>query len=86
MLTSQVNLERKALRDVVPPNDLVLPRGTHVAVECSMMSDASNYPDPTTYDGYRFLKLRQSGDITASLVLTSPPARCVRDRETHLSG
>lgn len=54
------------------PNGLVLPRGTHVAVECSMMSDASNYPDPTTYNGYRFLKLRESGNNSASLVSISP--------------
>lgn len=67
-----VGLERKALNDVVLPNGLTLPRGTKFAVDCSMMSDPENYPDPTTYDGYRFLRLRQSGDNTAALASTSP--------------
>lgn len=39
------------------------------------MWDPAVYPDPLTYDGYRFLRLRQDGGKTASaaaLVSTSP--------------
>lgn len=71
-LTPIVNLERKALRDVVLPNGMSIPRGTNVAVDSSMMWDAAIYPDPFTYDPYRFLRLRESGLATAALASTSP--------------
>lgn len=66
-----MNLERKALKDVVLPNGTTLPRGTNVAVDSSMMWDPAIYPNPLTFDGYRFLRLRESGDATAVLVSTS---------------
>ncbi|KAG5218141.1 putative O-methylsterigmatocystin oxidoreductase [Trichophyton interdigitale] len=66
-----VNLERKALRDVVLPNGMKLPKGTNVAVDSSMMWDPKIYPNPTAYDGYRFLRLRQAGNGAAALVSTS---------------
>ncbi|KAE8376785.1 cytochrome P450 [Aspergillus bertholletiae] len=68
---SLVGLERKAMKDIILPNGITLRRGTKVAVDCSMMRDATNYPDPDHYDGYRFLKLRQSGESTAGLASTS---------------
>ncbi|EGD90499.2 hypothetical protein H112_01960 [Trichophyton rubrum D6] len=66
-----VNLERKALREVVLPNGMKLPKGTNVAVDSSMMWDPEIYPNPTAYDGYRFVRLRQAGHGTAALVSTS---------------
>lgn len=45
-----VNLERKALQDVILPNGLTIPRGTNVAVDSSMMWDPAIYPDPFSYD------------------------------------
>ncbi|KAK2868056.1 hypothetical protein FQN49_003207 [Arthroderma sp. PD_2] len=66
-----VNLERKALRDVTLPNGMKLPKGTNVAVDSSMMWDPEIYPNPNVYDGYRFLRLRKSGNGTAALVSTS---------------
>ncbi|KAI9932136.1 hypothetical protein MW887_009645 [Aspergillus wentii] len=69
---SLVNLERKALRDVVLPNGMTIPRGTNVAVDSSMMWDPTIYPNPSVYDGYRFIRLRQSGDAGAALASTSP--------------
>ncbi|KAM5495798.1 hypothetical protein McaMca56_005146 [Microsporum canis] len=66
-----VNLERKALCDVTLPNGKKLPKGTNIAVDSSMMWDPEIYPDPTVYDGYRFLRLRQSGNGAAALVSTS---------------
>ncbi|KOS44158.1 hypothetical protein ACN38_g4890 [Penicillium nordicum] len=69
---SLVNLERKALRDVILPNGLAIPRGTNVAVDSSMMWDPAIYPDPFSYDAYRFLRLRKSGNTAAALASTSP--------------
>ncbi|KAF3483805.1 cytochrome P450 [Arthroderma uncinatum] len=66
-----VNLERKALCDVTLANGMKLPKGTNLAVDSSMMWDPTIYPNPTVYDGYRFLRLRQSGNGTAALVSTS---------------
>lgn len=71
-LCAKVNLERKALRDVVLPNGMTLPRGTNIAVDSSTMWDSAVYPNPFTYDGYRFLRLRQSGNTSAALASTSP--------------
>ncbi|CAG8897194.1 unnamed protein product [Penicillium egyptiacum] len=67
-----VNLERKALRDVILPNGLTIPRGTNVAVDSSMMWDPAIYPDPFSYDACRFLRLRKSGNTAAALASTSP--------------
>lgn len=67
-----VNLERKALRDVVLPNGMTIPRGTNIAIDSSMMWDATIYPDPLTYDAYRFLRLRESGKSATALASTSP--------------
>lgn len=71
MIYDAVNLERKALREVVLPNGMKLPKGTNVAVDSSMMWDPEIYPNPTAYDGYRFVRLRQAGHGTAALVSTS---------------
>lgn len=67
-----VNLERKALRDVVLPNGMTIPRGTNIAIDSSMMWDAAIYPDPLTYDAHRFLRLRESGKSATALASTSP--------------
>lgn len=37
-----------------------------------MMWDPSIYPNSSAYNGYRFLRLRQSGDAGAALASTSP--------------
>ncbi|KAJ5375854.1 Cytochrome P450 [Penicillium concentricum] len=69
---SLVNLERKALQDIILPNGLTIPRGTNVAVDSSMMWDPAIYPDPASYNAYRFLRLRKSGNSAAALASTSP--------------
>lgn len=71
-LSHTANLERKAMRDIVLPNGMTIPRGTNVAVDSSMMWDPAIYHNPSTYDGYRFLRLRQSGNAWAALASTSP--------------
>jgi cytochrome P450 len=69
------NFERKALKDVIMPNGMKLSRGTNIAVDTSAMWDQSIYSNPETYDGFRFLKLRQEGgkrSSTAALASSSP--------------
>lgn len=70
---SLVNLERKALRDIVMPNGAKLPRGTNIAVDTANMWNPDIFENPETYDGYRFFKIRQSGGPKAtSSQLVSP--------------
>ncbi|KAJ5511748.1 Cytochrome P450 [Penicillium expansum] len=45
---SLVNLERKALRDVVLPNGMTISRGTNIAVDSSMMWDPAVYTNPSS--------------------------------------
>lgn len=51
---------------------MTIPRGTNLAVDSSLMWDPAIYPDPLVYDGYRFLRLRESGNTWAALAATSP--------------
>jgi cytochrome P450 len=51
---------------------MTIPRGTNIAVDSSMMWDPAIYPDPSIYDGYRFLRLRESGNTGAALASSSP--------------
>ncbi|KAE8150967.1 cytochrome P450 [Aspergillus avenaceus] len=60
-----VGLERKAVKPLVLPNGVTLPKGSKIGVECSMMWDERSY------DAYRFLRQCQSGD-PAALASTSP--------------
>ncbi|KAJ5949225.1 hypothetical protein N7454_000809 [Penicillium verhagenii] len=69
---SLVNLERKALQDVVLPNGMTISRGTKICVDSSMMWDSAVYTNPSSYDGYRFFRLRESGHSATSLASTSP--------------
>ncbi|KAF2623086.1 cytochrome P450 [Macroventuria anomochaeta] len=71
---SLVNLERKALEDIVMPNGTILPKGTNIAMDTSVMWDPTVYLDPETYDGYRFYNNRHGGGPRArdaQLVSTS---------------
>ncbi|KGO44761.1 Cytochrome P450 [Penicillium expansum] len=69
---SLVNLERKALRYVVLPNGMTISRGTNVAVDSSMMWDPAVYTNPSSYDAYRFLRQRQTGNTGAALASSTP--------------
>ncbi|KAF3005593.1 hypothetical protein E8E13_000305 [Curvularia kusanoi] len=71
---SEVNLERKVVRTTTLPNGQILPAGTNISVHTASFLDPSIYPNPTVFDGARFLKLRQAGgkwESAASAVSTS---------------
>lgn len=59
-LAPPVGLERKALRDTFLPDGTVIPAGTHIAVDSSLMWDANVHASPEKFDGRRFLTLRES--------------------------
>ena len=60
------------MQDVILPNGLTIPRGTNVAIDASMMWDPATYLDPFSYDPYRFLRLRKSGNSAAALASPGP--------------
>ncbi|KAF2146172.1 uncharacterized protein K452DRAFT_348777 [Aplosporella prunicola CBS 121167] len=67
------NLERRTLRDITLPDGTKVSRGTNVSVDSSRMWDPAVYGDTANrFDGFRFLRLRQEGLTTASMVSSSP--------------
>ncbi|BCR91798.1 uncharacterized protein ACHE_70641A [Aspergillus chevalieri] len=60
------------MRDIVLPNGMTISRGTNIAVDSPMMWDPTVYLNHSAYDGYRFLRLRQSGNAGAALASISP--------------
>jgi cytochrome P450 len=59
---------RLVLRPFTFSNGVTIPAGTHIAVPGSAAHrDEAIYHDPDTFDGFRFVKLRESeGDTTTS--------------------
>ncbi|KAF6820438.1 cytochrome P450 [Colletotrichum sojae] len=73
---SIISMGRTTKRDVFLKDGTVLPKGNIIATSCRLMWDPMRYKDPMTFDGYRFLRQRESDDPskkhTATLVATSP--------------
>lgn len=63
-----------ALTDVVLNDGKVIPRGSLVAVSAHEMWEPRNYTDPSSFDGYRFVKRQQNPDLarTSQFVSWSP--------------
>ncbi|KAF3042928.1 hypothetical protein E8E12_007216 [Didymella heteroderae] len=71
---SEVNLERKVVRNTTLPNGQHLRGGTNISVSTSRFFDPEVYERPTDFDGTRFLKLRKQGgkwENSASVVSTN---------------
>ncbi|GJC91333.1 cytochrome P450 monooxygenase [Colletotrichum higginsianum] len=72
---ASVALGRRVMEDGVRLSDgSMLPRTTGVAVSSAKMWDPEIYPRPETFDGYRFLRMRESGnnEHVAQLASVSP--------------
>ncbi|KAK6206958.1 cytochrome P450 [Colletotrichum tabaci] len=72
---ASVALGRQVMEDGVSLSDgSMLPRTTGVAVSSAKMWDPEIYPRPETFDGYRFLRMRESGnnEHVAQLASVSP--------------
>ncbi|TDZ53008.1 Cytochrome P450 monooygenase 1 [Colletotrichum trifolii] len=70
-----VALGRRVMEDNVKLSDgSLLPRTTGVAVSSAKMWDPEIYPDPDSFDGYRFLRMREGGnnEHIAQLASVSP--------------
>jgi cytochrome P450 len=67
-------MRRVALGDVQISDGTRIRKGEILAVDAGNMWDPAVYENPNKWDGYRFLKLRESaeGQHTAQLVSTSP--------------
>ncbi|KAF6792039.1 cytochrome p450 [Colletotrichum sojae] len=71
---SRVGLGRLVLEDVKLSDGTFLPKGAGIAVNAKRMWDPEIYENPETFDGYRFLRMRESGkaEQAGQLVSTSP--------------
>ncbi|KAK1674683.1 cytochrome P450 [Colletotrichum godetiae] len=66
---------RQAIADVTLSDGTKIPKGSSVAVSGERMRDPVFYENPNEFDGYRFLRMRESGkpgqEAAAQLVTTS---------------
>jgi len=65
-------MRRLVTEDVQLSDGTLLPKGTTTLVSGESMWDPSVYPDPETFDPYRFLKLRETPGHETSAQLVSP--------------
>jgi cytochrome P450 len=55
-----MTFNRKVKKNITLHDGTLLPKGTHLAVASAEIAhDGSNFPDPDTFDPWRFYKLRQ---------------------------
>ncbi|KAF2740990.1 cytochrome P450 [Polyplosphaeria fusca] len=63
---SFTSMRRKVLRPFTLSNNQYIPAGVTIEVPAhAVYQDATHYPDSTTFDGFRFWKLRQAGEGAA---------------------
>ncbi|TDZ32382.1 Cytochrome P450 monooygenase 1 [Colletotrichum spinosum] len=70
-----VGLGRRVMDEVRLKDGTILPKESGIAVSAEKMWDPEVYENPRTYDGYRFLRMREAseqGEKTAQLVSTTP--------------
>lgn len=72
--SANLQMRRFALKDVTLEGNVKIKKGERLQVDMSPMWDPSNFPNPDTYDMYRFLRIREdpSGANKAQLVTTMP--------------
>ena len=71
---SPVSMRRVAEENIQLHDGTQIPRGASIMVSQDQLWDNSMYPNSETFDGYRFLKMRQvpGHESSAQLVATSP--------------
>lgn len=65
-------MRRLAVEDIELSDKTFLPKGELIVVACDKMWDPNTYPNPNTFDPYRFLKLRETPGHETSAQLVSP--------------
>jgi cytochrome P450 len=63
---------RYAFEQIHLADGTIIPKGSTVFIANVAMRDAKFYPNPDTFDPYRFLRSREAGDSSAYLVSPSP--------------
>ncbi|KAF9887787.1 hypothetical protein FE257_009593 [Aspergillus nanangensis] len=69
---SVATMRRFAEADISLSDGKIIPKGTFIFVANNQMWDPEVYADPTTFDPYRFLKLRETPGHATSAQLVSP--------------
>jgi cytochrome P450 len=66
-------MNRFTLRKIVLSDGTVLPKGANIVVSTHTLEDDNVYPNAATYDGYRFLKMRQQpgNELKHQFVMTT---------------
>lgn len=65
-------MKRLAEEDIKLSDGTIIPKGETIFVSGNRMWDPTVYPDPMTFDPYRFLKLRETPGHETSAQLVSP--------------
>lgn len=67
-------MPRLATEDVQFSDGTVIPKGSYIMIAPTPMSNPELYPDPSKFDGYRFLRLREAegAENKYQAVTTSP--------------
>lgn len=67
-------MARYAEEKVKLSDGTVIPKGEIILVSCSKMWEPSIYPDPETFDPYRFLRMREGSSDKESLAQFVSPS------------
>ena len=65
-------MRRVATQDMELSNGIRIPKGGTLAVSTHNMWDANLHKNPDSWDGYRFLRMRETQQTAAQLVTTTP--------------
>ncbi|KAI1296156.1 cytochrome P450 [Xylaria venustula] len=82
-----VSMRRVATKPISLSDGTYLARGTKLAVSSHKMWDAETYPSPETWDGYRFLRMREGQEAAkdkSSTGISSQEPLLVSTSERHL--
>ncbi|KAK2739055.1 hypothetical protein FQN55_009588 [Onygenales sp. PD_40] len=66
------SMRRYATENITLSDGTLIPKASSIFVSSTHMWDAKKYPDPATFDPYRFLKLRETPGHETSAQLASP--------------
>ncbi|GFF24895.1 aldehyde reductase 1 [Aspergillus lentulus] len=66
------SMRRLALKDIKLSDGTLIPKGSSLLVSSHKMWDPDVYPNPETFDPYRFMRLRETPGHETSAQLVSP--------------
>ncbi|KAL3299755.1 Cytochrome p450 [Colletotrichum asianum] len=79
-----VSINRVAMKDVKLPDGSIIPAGSKIGVSAHAMWDPSFHSDPGSWDGYRWLKMRQQeGQENLHQLATTTPQHIAFGHAKH---